>query len=244
MVQIAFIPFGIADLPNVGFVFTSRRGGASDSPFDTANLSYDVGDDPENVTRNREALRQRLGLASLVDCTQVHGDQVRLDAEPGQPCEADGLTTARPGVGLMVKTADCQPVLLAHESGRFVAGLHVGWRGNKINFPAGGVRVFCEHYGLRPEELFAVRGPSLGPEQAEFVNFAQDFGPGFEPWYRPETRTMDLWALTRHQLVQAGLRPDRVHGLELCTRTREREFFSYRRDKTTGRQAGIVWIRS
>jgi hypothetical protein len=144
----------------------------------------------------------------------------------------------------MVKTADCQPVLLAHESGRFVAGLHVGWRGNKINFPAGGVRVFCEHYGLRPEELFAVRGPSLGPEQAEFVNFAQDFGPGFEPWYRPETRTMDLWALTRHQLVQAGLRPDRVHGLELCTRTREREFFSYRRDKTTGRQAGIVWIRS
>lgn len=243
MVQIAFVPFALPELPSVGFAFTSRRGGASAPPFDAANLSYDVGDNAESVTRNREALRARLQLEALADCRQVHQDAVFFDARPDSGREADGMTTTQAGLGLMVKTADCQPVLLAHESGRFIAGLHVGWRGNRINFPGSGVRAFCEHYALRPEELFAVRGPSLGPEEAQFVHFMDEFGPEFSPWYDPATATVNLWQLTRDQLLRAGLRPERIHGVDLCTKTRSREFYSYRRDKTTGRQAGIVWIR-
>ncbi|WP_022662976.1 peptidoglycan editing factor PgeF [Paucidesulfovibrio longus] len=244
MVQIAFIPFEFPEIPGIGCAFSSRRGGASRLPYHSANLSYDVGDDPDHVDENRACLQNRFRLKALVDCTQVHGDDMRLDAKPGMRCEADGLTTAEPGIGLMIKTADCQPILLAHESGKYAAALHAGWRGNKINFPATGVRVFCEHYGLKPSELLAVRGPSLGPDQAEFQNFEDDFGPGFEPWFNPETRTMNLWELTRHQLAEAGLAPERIFGLDLCTKSREEDFFSYRRDKTTGRQAGIIWIKS
>lgn len=243
MVRIAFFPFVFPGLENVGCAFTSRRGGASRPPFASANLSYDVGDDPAAVERNRAALRERFRLDGLADCTQVHADHVRLDAEPDMDCEADGLTTAEPGIGLMIRTADCQAILLAHESGRYVAALHAGWRGNRIDFPGTGVRVFCERYGLRPEELFAVRGPSLGPDKAEFTNFDLEFGPAFEPWFDRETKTMNLWELTRHQLVRAGLRPERVHGLELCTASRPGEFFSYRREKRTGRQAGLIWIK-
>jgi copper oxidase (laccase) domain-containing protein len=54
---------------------------------------------------------------------------------------------------------------------------------------------------------------------------------------------MNLWELTRHQLAEAGLAPERIFGLDLCTKSREEDFFSYRRDKTTGRQAGIIWIK-
>ncbi|MGE4291098.1 MAG: polyphenol oxidase family protein [Desulfovibrio sp.] len=243
MVQIAFFPYEFPEIPGIGFAFSSRRGGASQPPFGSANLSYDVGDDPDHVDENRACLQNRFRLKTLVDCTQVHGDTMRFDARPGMRCEADGLTTTEPGIGLMIKTADCQPILLAHESGKYVAALHVGWRGNKIHFPTTGVRAFCEHYDLQPQELFAVRGPSLGPEHSEFQNFEQDFGPGFHRWYNPDEQTVNLWELSRHQLLEAGLLPERVQSLGLCTKSQPEDFFSYRRDKTTGRQAGLVWIK-
>ena len=178
---------------------------------------------------------------------------VRTDPDPVGPdvpatLEGDGLTTSAPSVGLVVKTADCQPILLAHRSGRYVAGLHAGWRGNKINFPATGVRVFCEAYGLDPADVLAVRGPSLGPDNAEFRNFADDFGPGFDAYFSPATRTMDLWRLTRDQLMGAGLPEANIHAVDICTMADAETFFSYRRagarpGNVTGRQAGLIWIK-
>lgn len=60
-------------------------------------------------------------------------DAVSWEAQP--TADGDGLATSRPGLGLLIKTADCQPVLLAHRSGRHIAALHAGWRGNRCNFP-------------------------------------------------------------------------------------------------------------
>ncbi|MGE4503796.1 MAG: polyphenol oxidase family protein [Desulfovibrionaceae bacterium] len=239
---IAFFPFSFPGLPGVGCAFTSRQGGASVYPFQYANLSHDVGDDRAAVDENRTLLKERFRLLELADRTQVHADALCFDPREGDAGEADGLATARPGVGLMIKTADCQPVLLAHESGRYVAALHVGWRGNVLGFPGSGVARFCGEYGLAPEELFAVRGPSLGPEQAEFTNFEAEFGPGFAAYHDPAKRTVDLWALTRAQLLEAGLLPGRVFGVDLCTRTLPEVFFSYRASRRTGRQAGLIWI--
>ena len=242
MIQIAFIPFTFPGLSNVGCAFTSRQGGASTYPYFAANLSYDVGDDPEAVTANRAYLKERLGLSALVDCTQVHGDAVLFDLEEGAQREADGLATDHPGVGLMIKTADCQPILLAHETGRFVAGLHVGWRGNVIDFPGTGVRLLCERYGCDPSELLAVRGPSLGPKQAEFTSFATEFGSSFTRYFDPTAQTVDLWRLTHEQLLAAGLREERIHGINLCTQSNPEMFFSYRGETKTGRQSGLIWL--
>ncbi len=243
MLQIAFIPFSFPDLPRVGCVFTSLQGGLSKYPYFAANLSFDVGDDPALVRANRDYLKDRLGLDELVDCTQVHGNELIFDLEPGVKCQADGLATQRLGIGLMIKTADCQPIMLTHESGRFVVGLHVGWRGNVIDFPGTGVRLICEKYGCKPAELLAVRGPSLGPQQAEFINFRGEFGSGFASYFNPATQTADLWQLTRDQLVAAGLLPERVFGVDMCTKSTPELFFSFRAKKTTGRQAAIIWIK-
>lgn len=243
MPQIAFIPFSFPALPQVGMCFTSRRGGVSEPPHEQSNLSYDVGDETEAVDKNRQLIKERFGLQALVDCTQVHGDTVVFDLAPGTECKADGLAVTKPKIAVMAKTADCQPILLAHETGRFVAALHVGWRGNVINFPASGVAKICEEFKANPRELFAVRGPSLGPNWAQFLNFHQEFGEKFAKYFDHDKKTVDLWRLTKEQLVGAGLRQERVYGVDLCTREMEDTFYSYRRDKTTGRQAGIVWLK-
>lgn len=241
------LTFAFPGLDRVGCAFTTREGGASAPPFDGRNLSFDVGDEPEAVLANREEVRRELGFRHWQETRQVHGTGIAFDPDPALPqdrpaTEADGMTTAAPGTALVIKTADCQPILLAHASGRYVAGLHAGWRGNVADFPGIGVRAFCARYGLEPKDVLAVRGPSLGPAAAQFVHFDREFGPDFAPWRDPKRATVDLWALTRHQLERAGLRPENIHAVDRCTAA-DPAFFSYRRDGRTGRQAGIVWIR-
>lgn len=253
MAAIAFFPFEFVDIPNVGVVFTSRRGGVSEPPHDSANLSFEVGDDEEKVRQNRRLIYGRLELTGWYECKQVHGDIIHVDPDSIEPeewsrLEGDGLITATPGTGLVIKTADCQPLLLAHKSGKYVAGLHVGWRGNKINFPKVGVDRFCETYDLKPEDIHAVRGPSLGPDKAEFINFEKDFGRAFKQYHDPETHMVDLWQMTHDQLLEAGLNEANIHSIDLCTMGMDDTFFSYRKAcaspvKETGRQAGIIWIK-
>lgn len=248
MVRVAFFPVVFPGVPSVGAAFTSRRGGASTGPFSETNLSLDVGDEPAAVVENRRALQERLGFQGWTEVRQVHGDALLFDPEPGpvdQPgvIEADALATARPGQALVIKTADCQPILLANKKGKHVAALHAGWRGNRINLPGSAVARFCGAYKLKPRDLLAVRGPSLGPEAAEFTNFDAEFWPRFADYFDARQRTVDLWRLTRDQLLGAGLLPENVFGLEFCTLAMRDTFFSYRRNSTTGRQAGIIWLR-
>ena len=246
--EVGCIFFAFPGLPEVECAFTTRTGGFGEPPYAGANYSFDVGDDPRAVRSNREALRERLGFDSWVELNQVHGTEVHVDPVPGRlgrpgALPGDGSVTSAPGRALVVKTADCQPILLAHKSGNYVMALHVGWRGNLADLPGRGVAVFCAAYGLDPSDILAVRGPSLGPAHSEFINFDEEFGPEFARWHDAETRTVDLWSLTRHQLCAAGLRPENVFGLDLCTKSLPESFFSYRAERVTGRQAALIWIK-
>lgn len=241
------IPFVFPGLPHVRAAFTTRLDGVSRAPFGEANLSWEVGDDEAAVRENRLGLQRELGFTAWTEARQVHGNDVLIEPPPGtvtqQPdIQADGLATSRPGLALVVKTADCQPILLAHGGGRHVAALHCGWRANRREFPRRGVVAFCNAYNLDPKDLYAVRGPSLGPAASEFIHFDREWGGAFQSYFDPGTRAMDLWRLTREQLVRAGLRPERIYSLDLCTYSLSKLFFSYRRDKITGRQAGLIWI--
>jgi len=216
-------------------------------PYTQGNVSFNVGDHALNVLGNRQQLMQSLNLEKCSEVNQVHGDNFITHADPthiNNPTliEADGLATSKPGLGLIIKTADCQPILIASMDGLHIAALHVGWRGNRIDFIGTAVRKFCESRNLSPRKLVAVRGPSLCPEKSEFINFEAEWGDRFLPWYNQETRTMDLWQLTHYQLLEAGLESSNIFSFDLCTYTREDMFFSYRRDGATGRQASIIWI--
>lgn len=230
-----FIPFTFPGLPFVRCAFTTRFAGS-------LSLANAEGAERDAAIAARRALRGALGVESWSEVKQVHGDafiinpeETPVDAEPA--LEADGHATNRKNHALMVKTADCQPILLAHPKG-YVAAVHAGWRGNVLRFPESAVARFCLEYGLDPEDVRAVRGPSLG--QAEFVNFHSEWPGAFAPWYDQKTRCMDLWALTWRQLREAGLKARNIYGLDLCTFSLNSLFFSYRR-KDTGRQAALIW---
>lgn len=248
MVRVESIGFSFPSLPRVGVAFSTRQGGVGLPPYDGANMSFDVGDDPQAVTTNRRAFMQGLGFGQWCECRQVHGEELVFDPVPVGPdapgqVEADGMATDKAGLGLVIKTADCQPILMAHRTGRFIMALHAGWRGNEMSYPVSATERFCQRYDLQPDDLFAVRGPSLAPDSAQFTNFATDFRPGFESYYKESSQTVDLWQLTVDQLMRAGLRRDRIFSIDHDTLAMEDRYFSYRRAATSGRMASVIWIR-
>lgn len=242
--NLEILEFHFPGVDNVACAFTTRRGGHSQSAFAQANMSLEVGDDQEAVRANREELRRSLNFSVWQELTQVHGQDVHMDLKEdffdGPAIKGDGLYTDRAGHGLIIKTADCQAILLTDTKGRYVGALHCGWRGNAGNFPANAVRKFCARYQVDPSQVLAVRGPSLGPGKSEFVNFSSEWDPTFRSYFDPQTRRVDLWTLTRDQLMGAGIPARNIFSVDLCTVSSD-QFFSYRRERTTGRQLGLIW---
>ena len=233
------IPFAFPGVPGVKCLFTTVQTGSIS--FDGASV------DRGRIMANRRRLLEDCGPGRWVELKQVHGDAMAVDPEPmpvdASPLiQADGSCTREKGLALLIKTADCQPILLCDAKGSAVAALHAGWRGNAMQFPEKGVRIFCERYGLEPKDLMAVRGPSLGPAAAEFINFDREWEPRFAPWFDRERRTMDLWSLARRQLADAGIAENRIFSLDLCTKSLPELFFSHRRG-VAGRMGSLIWIQ-
>lgn len=245
--DISYIPFAFPGVPGVRCAFQTAQVGAGAGPFAHGNISLEKGGDPDDAKENREALQDALGFATWTEARQHHSADMLFDPAPTgvdtvPETEADGLATTVPGQALVIKTADCQPILLTNTAGTHIAALHAGWRGNRIAFPATGVDAFCQHYHLDPAEVLAVRGPSLGPKASEFKNFALEWSEEFRPYLTPADMTMNLWQLTRDQLLSAGLKPENIFSLDLCTYSLAGFFFSYRRANICGRQASLIWI--
>jgi YfiH family protein len=216
---------GLATEPGLSHAVTTRQGGVSQGPYAGLNLGFRAGgegDDPTAVRENLRRVRETLGLKRLVFARQVHGTEiVAVEA------------TDQPGVGLLIKQADCQAVILYAPERRVVANLHVGWRGNVANMPAKGVAFLQERYGVDPAEIKAGVSPSLGPCCAEFVNHASELGPAYLAYQvRPEH--FDLWQVSVDQLCAAGVALANIEVSGLCTRCAAM-FYSYRREGVTGR---------
>lgn len=245
-----FIPFHFPNVPQVACAFQMRYVDDMACPLSHGNISLDIvknEDDRQCTLTNRERIAPTLGIADWAEVHQVHGDIMHFEPDAQNPhtassIQGDALATSRPSRALMIKTADCQPVLLAHTSGNYIAGFHIGWRGNRIDFLQSGIKSFCDHYGIMARDLVAVRGPSLGPDAAQFTNFSTEWGQDFTRWFSSREQTMNLWQLTRDQLCVAGLDVQNIYGLDLCTFSLPQAFFSYRRERNTGRQASFIWI--
>jgi len=221
--------------------------GLSKPPFDACNLGGRCGDDPAVVDANRAALVDALGLpAPPIWLRQVHGTVV-VDADAGageaEP-EADAAVTHANGRVLAVLTADCLPVLLCAGDGSAIGVAHAGWRG----LAAGVIEATVAKLGVASESALAWLGPAIGPASYEVGDevraafLAHDSGAAaaFEET-RPGHWLCDLYALARRRLASVGVR--RVFGGDFDTFADPR-FYSYRRDRETGRFASLIWIES
>ena len=232
--------------PAVSSATFSRHGGGRKAPYHSRNVGLHVGDVEERVLRNRALLREQLGLARLVSARQVHGDSVLVvDWLPEADVELaghDALVTDQLGIGLMIQQADCQAVMLYDPEHGAVANIHSGWRGSVANIIAKTVAAMISAYGTRPASLLAAISPSLGPCCGEFVNYRQELP---EPFYGYQVRPnhFDFWAISRDQLRDSGVRREKIEIAGRCTAC-EGDYFSYRRDRVTGRFASVIGIVS
>lgn len=233
----------------VGAVMTTRRGGFSSAPFDSMNLRQGIGDDEKAVGSNLRLLAEAVGRTPVY-LNQVHGAKVvRLtaaDAAPGAVVhEADASVTSEPGIACAVQVADCLPVLFAAPGA--VGAAHAGWRGLAGGVVEATLQAVCREAGCLPAQVHVWLGACIGRESFEVgADVLEAFGAnpstptGFFKPHSTGKWLADLAGLARARLERAGVA--NIDGGHWDTVLEASRFFSFRRDKTTGRMAALVWL--
>lgn len=234
---------------NVGIAMTNRHGGVSTHPFDSLNLGLHVGDVIERVMANRELLSKQLALtADPVWLEQVHGTHVlNLDALSLAPAVdtpiADASYSRTASQVCAIMTADCLPVLMCNQAGTEVAAAHAGWRG----LCDGVIEATAAQFSSPMNELIAYLGPAIGPQKFEVgAEVKQAFcalHPQAAACFIPsgDKYLANIVSLAKLRLSLLGINP--IYSADICT-VSDTNYFSYRRDKVTGRMASLIWLKS
>ena len=228
---------------------TTRNGGVSAGPCASLDLgtvppSDAARDELRAVAENRRRVQAFLPSAPAW-LEQVHGADVAVVASQraASPLRVDAAVTREAGVVLAVRVADCMPVLFADSAGEVVGIAHAGWRG----LAAGVLENTVAAMRCAPEGVIAWLGPAIGPSAFEVGADVRDAFVNPDPRAtaafvagRPGKWHADLEALARMRLARAGVAS--IHGGGMCTASDSQRFFSFRRDRATGRMAAFVWL--
>lgn len=170
---------------------------------------------------------------------QVHGTKVVVVEGIGPEVEGDALITQSVDVPLLIKTADCIPLVFADETTGWIGGIHAGWRGLTADIvPLTFARMLEK--GVRMADVKVGIGPSLGVECASFSNPSEEI-PAKYHWAIREQGHVDLWAILEDQLTQAGILKENIEWMRVCTACTP-EWFSWRRDADS-RRIGTFIVR-
>jgi len=235
---------GRAGIPHA---FTTRIGGVSASPYATLNLGpltkEHSGDHNTLIAENYRRLRRAIGCERhiRIEVKQIHGKDVWIAPnKPVRPADipfADAIISGRPGHLLVIRTADCVPILIATEDGKYVAAIHAGWRGLVAGVIPAAIRQL-------PGKLTAAIGPCIGPDHFEVQHDVSDqIDHKAVRHVHSDRPHIDLQAEVIRQLHNRGVQ--KIDTNDCCTYRDEEEFFSHRRDVThrkgdTGRMAAVI----
>lgn len=229
------------------YVFFDRHGGVSNDPFASLNIGLAVGDSDSAVAANRQLVKECLDVKLLLSGHQVHGEGIYLlESTPEDDVEVNGydaLITRQPNVGLVIQHADCQAVLLYDSVQEAIGAVHSGWRGSVVNIIGKTVVAMGDAFGSDPDDLQVVISPSLGPCCAEFVNYELEL-PSFFQNFMNENCHFNFWEISKHQLLECGVRAESVALPAVCTSC-SNDYFSYRRacrqgNGVTGRNCSAI----
>ena len=225
----------------------------------------------ENRRRFQSALRAP--DLPLIALKQFHSDVIHLfDSVPADTCRGDAAITDRPSLLLAVQTADCVPILLVDPKKRAIAAIHAGWRGTLARIVTKTIGAMQMHFRCNPRDLFAAIGPSIGPccyevgtevatqflsQFPDAPSYFDELRTGDEPnplqWlnmmppgHQPPAKNvlLDLRKANRSQFQAAGLRPQNIHQVDLCTACRPDLLFSYRKEgPASGRLMAAIALR-
>ena len=226
-------------------VFT-RRGGVSNNPFDSLNVSFSIGDKESCVAENRGKILNALDRNSIpVFLDQTHGDNVIvLENNKVEKflSKADAIITSVKGKLLFIQVADCQSIMMFDPVKNVIANVHSGWRGSVKNIIGKCVDLMIKKFGTNPEDIVAGISPSLGPCCAEFVNYKKEIPERLWKYKEKGGFNFDFWELSFYQLLQKGVRANNIENMNICTKCFSKTFFSYREEKHTGRFACVIGL--
>lgn len=229
----------------------TRYGGVSSMPWAELNLGSTVGDDLQNVIENRKRAFRMFGrpVQSMFDVWQVHSAEVvRADAPraPHVPHQrADAIITNLPELTILMRFADCVPVLIFDPVKKAVGLAHAGWQGTVNKIAANTVLAMRDAYGSEPKDLIAGIGPSICSDHyqvgADVISRVWDaFGEDSKRFLfgNGDKRNFDLWEANRFILKSAGVQRIEVGGI--CTACHNDDWFSHRAESGKTGRFGVM----
>lgn len=234
-------------------IFT-RAGGVSPAPFNGLNLGGTVGDLVENVQRNHDLMYAVMGMerGRAVTTWQVHGADVVVAYAPVPQrrwlAKADGILTNQPDLPLVMRFADCTP-LLFHDAVQSVVGIaHAGWRGTVRGMASAMILAMQQSFGCVASDIQVVIGPAISQAcfqvGEEVVQAVGDRYGVDEAIIRRDpqdgTAYIDLWEANRRDLQMAGVVDAHIEIMGMCTVQNKQLFFSHRGDKGRTGRFGVV----
>ncbi len=240
---------------NLDHAILTRHGGVSPAPWNSLNYGRTVGDADSRVTKN---ISRGLGATGRLreeafDVWQVHSATVvRADGPNlvGGHLKADAIITIQPGVTLIMRFADCVPIMTYDPQNRAAGVAHAGWLGTVRGIAAELVRCMQKEFGSKPDELLAGIGPSIGPDhypvgEDVVAQFEEARGESAGEHFHSinGANHLELWSANEAQLRAAGV--DSIEVSEICTACNLHDWYSHRGENgATGRFGAHLAIRS
>jgi len=225
--------------------------GVTDRGF--GNMSWDF----PGAVGNRLKVKEDNDFELIVGMEQTHSDEIHIvteetlknsDVDDIEVPNVDALITNVPGACLVVKVADCQPVLMYAPDIEYIACVHSGWKGSLVNIIGKTVQRLKD-LGAYPAKLIVGIGPSLGPCCAEFSDPASELPEEFHKYILQDNK-VDFLECTKDQLDAEGVNLENVEFAGVCTKCANDKYYSYRIDKDepgskrSGRMAGFIGLKA
>lgn len=241
----------LSEIPYIKHGFSTRLGGVSEGIYESMNLGFSNGDDPDKVLENYKRISESIGfdLENIVTSDQVHNTEIRLvtsqDKGKGIITKrdyqgVDGLITRETGIMLATYYADCVPLYFIDTKNHAIGLSHSGWRGTVKRMGKATIQAMEKHFGSRPEDIITLIGPSICSKCYEV---SQDVADAFEMEFKADQLKdilspkgngkyqLDLWKANRHIFLDAGIKEENIHKSEVCTCCNSDLLFSHRASK-------------
>lgn len=252
----------ISNTEDVFIGLTLRHPGHSLPPFDSNNMAFYVGDEKKHVLDNRIALSKAIGieLSHWVFLNVAHGTNYHkvtiADKAKGAYSDdsaikhTDALYTSEKNLVLTVFHADCIPLVFYDQKQKLLGVVHAGWKGTLANISGKFIDHWIQHEQSDPNDIHVYIGPSLSQKhfsiKEDVIHIIQSHHPDYNEYlhYLDDHHALfDAIAINVSQIQAHHIPPQNISIDHRCTFSDRENFFSYRRDKTTGRHITFCFLR-
>ena len=239
-------PYIFKRFPEINFGFSTLIGNIN-ADTNNFNMSFNVCDDQELVSKNRSIFFKELELNSenIAYQKQIHGNEIKFVSEGGNCGESDAIITTRTGLGLAISSADCTVVFIYDSRQKIIAAVHSGWRGTSKKILEKTLLILIDEFKSNPDEMICYLSPSISQTNYEV---GQEVAKYFDEKYlKPQNGKflLDVASCNFDMLIKYKVNPVNIQKSKLCSYGYKSLLHSFRRDgERSGRALGIISLRS